>query len=156
MRTISTIGAGLCLILLLGLTSSCGGEKEPVTVVFNWVYFVSEYSCKEPPSCANPICESSSGCNCVVCADPPHCVPNTLTLYCCTQTAKIKESDSGQLASDYPACDLSQTTSTTYALECNWDDGAPAYTESGSVTVGTPFKYTNDTDCTWDLPYTVP
>lgn len=167
MHTRNPVVAWLCAILFMGFTSACGdsdGDGDgDVTVVFNWVYFVSTHGCMGPPICILPICGASGGCSCQICATPPCTAAYTLTLGCCTQTTMIKESDLGQLASDYPACTLTQTSPATYALDCDWNDGAPAYllvtdvTEpNNSPTVGTPFKYTTAKTCTWSPPYAVP
>jgi hypothetical protein len=131
----------------------------PVTIVFNWVHFEGTSPCQESPACANPGCNAVS-CTCRTCATPP-CQPYTLVEKCCNSAAKIRPDALSTLATDYPLCDLRQTSPMTYALDCAWNDNPPQYWTSNpvdpwQVVEGAKFKYTNDAMCEWTLPYAVP
>ena len=137
------------------------GVETTVTVAFSWVYFWTKYTCDQQPTCSAPVCGSQTGCFCCVCNSCTDCLPNILTLHCCTQAANIKESDLSTLVLDYPQCDLEQTSPVTYTLDCSenaeiyWDNTGESQVDVGSPYAPEGFKYTDNLNCEWSLPYAV-
>ena len=127
-----------------------------VVVALRWVYFVTENTCQQPVTCtSSETCPPAGDCSCVVCANPPNCIANTITPNCCIETATIDASNLGQLVTDYAACTLTQTSPSTYALECGIEATPSLYwSYNGSKLTG-GIKYTTDMPCSWALPYAV-
>jgi hypothetical protein len=132
---------------------------QPVAVAMRWVYFTLGVSCAQPIACTDSaVCPASSSCTCVTCANPPTCIPSEITAHCCVQTGKIDASSVGQLVTDYPACKLTQTSPSTYALDCGLASGPSEYFTGGggNTKVSGGQKYTDDPGCAWTPPYLVP
>lgn len=125
-------------------------------VSLRWLYFDSTANCSfSPVTCpSTATCPVAGACHCQTCATPGACQPYTITPTCCATTATIALADVAKLVQDYPECPLSQTSPTTYALDCNGNADPDVYwTFDGSKSRGRSPKYTTDKGCKWDLPY---